>query len=236
MTGSPITARSETQSPQTYPDIFHDFNERLWEPGGFHRPVAARKREWKTKTGKANFIPPTSLSTDIDIPQDQRDVVQLMTLRSNGQFNTTVYSYDDRFRGIYGSRHVVLMHQNDIDRFDLKEGQMISLTTAVDDGVERSVTGLQIVAYDIPRGMHRRLLPGMQPTDPALASREKGQGARRQVDTGQDTAARPVAHLGLIEPSPENRPYDLRSWTQPFRAFLKRRCGRPRRLPPARCR
>src|SRR5205823_10331331 len=22
----------------TYPDIFHDFNARLWEPGGFHRP------------------------------------------------------------------------------------------------------------------------------------------------------------------------------------------------------
>ena len=57
-------------------------------------------------------------------------MVQLMTLRSNGQFNTTMYNYDDRFRGIYGSRHVVLMHQNDIDRFDLKEGEMVAL----DDG------------------------------------------------------------------------------------------------------
>jgi anaerobic selenocysteine-containing dehydrogenase len=51
--------------------------------------------------------------------------VQLMTLRSNGQFNTTVYSYDDRFRGVYGSRHVVLMHRNDIDRFRLKEGEKV---------------------------------------------------------------------------------------------------------------
>jgi molybdopterin-dependent oxidoreductase alpha subunit len=151
---------------QTYPEIFYDFNGRLWEPGGFHRPVAARKREWKTKTGKANFIPPTSLSTDIDIPPEQRDVVQLMTLRSNGQFNTTVYSYDDRFRGVYGSRHIVLMHQNDIDRFDLKEGQTVSLTTAVDDGVERSVAGLQIVAYDIPEGCVAGYYPECNPLIP----------------------------------------------------------------------
>jgi molybdopterin-dependent oxidoreductase alpha subunit len=40
---------------QVYPEIFHDFNARLWEPGGFHRPIGARKREWKTNTGKANF-------------------------------------------------------------------------------------------------------------------------------------------------------------------------------------
>jgi molybdopterin-dependent oxidoreductase alpha subunit len=137
---------------ETYPDIFHDFNARMWQPGGFHRPLGARKRVWNTETGKANFIAPKSLATDIDVPLDQRDVVQLITLRSNGQFNTTVYNYDDRFRGIYGSRHVVLMHRNDIDRFELKEGQLVDLTTAVDDGVERKVEGFRVVAYDIPEG------------------------------------------------------------------------------------
>jgi hypothetical protein len=35
-----------------------------------------------------------------DVPPEERDVVQLITLRSNGQFNTTVYNYDDRLRGI----------------------------------------------------------------------------------------------------------------------------------------
>lgn len=137
---------------ETYPDIFHDFNARMWQPGGFHRPLGARKRVWNTETGKANFIAPKSLATDIDVPLDQRDVVQLITLRSNGQFNTTVYNCDDRFRGIYGSRHVVLMHRNDIDRFELKEGQLVDLTTAVDDGVERKVEGFRVVAYDIPEG------------------------------------------------------------------------------------
>ncbi|MGY4445587.1 anaerobic selenocysteine-containing dehydrogenase [Bradyrhizobium sp. i1.3.1] len=63
---------------------------------------------------------PTSLVTDIDTPPETRDVVQLITLRSNGQFNTTIYNYDDRLR-IYGSPLVVLMHRNDIERWGLKE-------------------------------------------------------------------------------------------------------------------
>jgi anaerobic selenocysteine-containing dehydrogenase len=150
----------------TYPDIFHDFNARMWKPGGFHRPIAARKREWKTKTGKANFITPKSLAEDIDTPEDQRDVVQLITLRSNGQFNTTVYSYDDRFRGIYGSRHVVLMHRNDIDRFGLKEGDSVALKTAVNDGVDRQVDGLRVVAYDIPEGCIAGYYPECNPLLP----------------------------------------------------------------------
>jgi molybdopterin-dependent oxidoreductase alpha subunit len=157
----------------TYPDIFHDFNARLWKPGGFHRPIDARKRKWKTETGKANFIIPTSLSTDIDVPREQRDVVQLITLRSNGQFNTTVYNYDDRFRGIYGSRHVVLMHRNDIDRFGLAEGQTVTLTTAVDDGVERKVEGLQVVVYDIPEGCIAGYFPECNPLLPLWHYAEK---------------------------------------------------------------
>jgi molybdopterin-dependent oxidoreductase alpha subunit len=157
----------------TYPDIFHDFNDRLWKPGGFHRPIAARKRKWNTETGKANFIVPTSLSTDIDVAPDQRDVVQLMTLRSNGQFNTTVYNYDDRFRGIYGSRHVVMMHRNDIDRFGLTEGQAVTLTTAVDDGVERKVTGLQVVEYNIPEGCIGGYYPECNPLLPLWHYAEK---------------------------------------------------------------
>ena len=157
----------------TYPDIFHDFNARMWTPGGFHRPLGARHREWKTKTGKANFIVAKSLADDIDTPEDQRDIVQLITLRANGQFNTTIYNYDDRFRGIYGSRHVVLMHQNDIDRFGLKEGDLVALKTAVDDGVYRKVAGLRVVAYDIPEGCIAGYYPECNPLLPLWHHEEK---------------------------------------------------------------
>lgn len=157
----------------TYPDIFHDFNARMWTPGGFHRPLAARERKWKTKTGKANFIVPGSLSTDIDVDPEARDVVQLITLRSNGQFNTTIYNYDDRFRGIYGSRQVVLMHRNDIERLGLKEGCAVTLATAADDGVDRRVTGLRVVAYDIPEGCIAGYYPECNPLLPLWHHEEK---------------------------------------------------------------
>ncbi|MCC8981463.1 FdhF/YdeP family oxidoreductase [Bradyrhizobium acaciae] len=150
----------------TYPDIFHDFNARLWQPGGFHRPLAARKRQWKTKTGKANFIVPVSLASDPKTETKDPDVVQLITLRSNGQFNTTIYSYDDRFRGIHGSRHVVLMHPGDIERFALKEGALVTLATAANDGVMREVAGLRIVAYDIPQGCIAGYYPECNPLLP----------------------------------------------------------------------
>jgi molybdopterin-dependent oxidoreductase alpha subunit len=157
----------------TYPDIFHDFNKRMWQPGGFHRPLAARHRKWNTKTGKANFIVPKSLASDIDTSPEARDVVQLITLRSNGQFNTTVYSYDDRFRGIFGSRHVVLMHGNDIDRFGLREGAVVTLSTAVDDGVDRKVGGLRVVRYDIPEGCIGGYYPECNPLIPLWHHEEK---------------------------------------------------------------
>ena len=76
----------------------------MFEPGGFHRPLAARQREWKTKTGKANFSVPPSLSEDPDTRDGPGDVLRLITLRCNDQFNTTIYGYDDRFRGVKGTR------------------------------------------------------------------------------------------------------------------------------------
>ncbi|HZT87149.1 MAG TPA: FdhF/YdeP family oxidoreductase [Stellaceae bacterium] len=137
---------------KTYPEDFHALNERMWQPGGFHRPLPARHREWKTKTGKANFIAPKSLEEDLAKQLTDPDVLRLITLRSNDQFNTTIYGYHDRFRGIHGTRMVILMHRNDIDRLHLREGDKVRLVTEADDGVNRQLEGLSVVAYDIPEG------------------------------------------------------------------------------------
>ena len=77
--------------------------------------------------GKANFIPPRSLSEDPDIPHTRAGVLMLITLRSNDQFNTTVYGLDDRLRGINGTRMVVLMNKADIEEHGLKDGDEIDL-------------------------------------------------------------------------------------------------------------
>jgi anaerobic selenocysteine-containing dehydrogenase len=72
-------------------------------------------------------------------------------MRADGQFNTTIYTEDDRFRGIQGSRYVVLMNPADMEAEGLKAGDTVTLSTEADDGVERSLSELQVVAYDIPR-------------------------------------------------------------------------------------
>jgi molybdopterin-dependent oxidoreductase alpha subunit len=154
---------------QTYPEMFTAFNTRMWEPGGFHRPLAARQRKWKTKTGKANFIAPKGFAGNIDTDAEHDDVFQLSTFRSQGQFNTTVYSDRDRFRGIYGTRMVLFMNRNDIDRLGIAEGDMVSLATdaaAAKDGVRRQVDGLIVHAYNIPEGCLGAYYPECNPLIP----------------------------------------------------------------------
>jgi molybdopterin-dependent oxidoreductase alpha subunit len=137
---------------ETYPDIFHDYERRMWEPGGFHRSLPARARVWKTPNGKANLVTPRSLDEDRDIAEGDHDVLRMITLRSNDQFNTTVYGYDDRFRGIRGTRMVVLMNRDDIARLGLSEGEIVTLRAAAEDGILRELAGLRVTQYDIPSG------------------------------------------------------------------------------------
>ena len=133
---------------RTYPDQFKDFNRRMFEPGGFARPLAARERKWKTPNGKANFTVPKSAFV---LPPEGDGIYELMTMRADGQFNTTIYNEDDRFRGISGSRYVVFMSPADMQSEGIKQGDTITLSTEADDGVERKLSELQVVPYDIPR-------------------------------------------------------------------------------------
>jgi len=145
-------SRIRASIAETYPEIFHDYERRMWKPGGFHRPLPARERVWKTKNGKANIVTPRGLDEDLDMPEVGHDVLRLITLRSNDQFNTTIYGYSDRFRGIYGTRMVVLMHRDDMGRLGFQEGEHVTLATSSKDGVKREMSGLRVTPYDIPVG------------------------------------------------------------------------------------
>jgi molybdopterin-dependent oxidoreductase alpha subunit len=158
---------------QTYPEMFRDFNARMFQPGGFHRPLAARHREWKTKTGKANFITPKSLAANVDTPTGQPGVFQLTTIRSQGQFNTTVYSNRDRFRGVSGTRMVLFMNPADIARSGLREGETVGLATAIEESTRRHVDGFIVHAYNIPEGCLAGYYPECNPLVP-LAHHAKG--------------------------------------------------------------
>jgi anaerobic selenocysteine-containing dehydrogenase len=95
-------------------------------------------------------------------------VLRLFTLRSNGQFNTTIYSHDDRFRGIYGTRRVILLHRDDMQRLGLADGDRVTVTCAAarDGEAPRQVPGLRVTPYDVPKGACAGYYPECNPLVP----------------------------------------------------------------------
>ncbi|MGY4513525.1 molybdopterin-dependent oxidoreductase alpha subunit [Bradyrhizobium sp. USDA 3650] len=152
------------QIAETYPDEFYDFNARMFTPGGFYRGNSARERIWKTESGKAEFtVPDTLSSTGFD---DAPGRYRLLTMRSNDQFNTTIYGYSDRLRGIEGTRDVLLISPEEIARAGLKEGQMVSLVSDAGDGIHREVGPLKVTPFGLPDGCVGAYYPEMNPLIP----------------------------------------------------------------------
>ncbi|HEX7932574.1 MAG TPA: FdhF/YdeP family oxidoreductase [Paraburkholderia sp.] len=132
---------------------FERYNERIREPGGFRLYNAASARRWDTPEGRARFIAHKGVMED---PRaDRSDALLLATIRSHDQYNTTIYSFNDRYRGITGRRDVVFVNEEDLDARGLQHGDLVDLEaieTTVSVGGSRRLCGLTAVAYDIPRG------------------------------------------------------------------------------------
>ena len=133
-----------------YPDKFANFNRQLFTPGGFWKGNPASHRKWETKSGRAEFNVPRALNSRGFAEKEGR--LSLVTLRSNDQFNTTIYGYDDRFRGIKGTRQVVMMSKADQQRLGLSDGDIVALESDAEDGTSRVVEGLRVTDYDLPEG------------------------------------------------------------------------------------
>jgi anaerobic selenocysteine-containing dehydrogenase len=124
---------------------FDDYNRRVHQPGGFYLPNAARDRVFNTASGKAQF-------TVHELPQHDLapDQFLMMTIRSLDQFNTSVYSLNDRYRGISNGRRVVFLHEADIAAAGLQPRQVVDLLSHF-EGEVRIARRFVIVPYDIPR-------------------------------------------------------------------------------------
>jgi molybdopterin-dependent oxidoreductase alpha subunit len=124
---------------------FENYNERVRRPGGFYLPNPIRKREFKTKDGKAHFT--VHPLREIKLGPDQ---FLMMTMRSHDQFNTTIYGLDDRYRGIHNGRRVVFLNQQDIHLLGLENADLVDLISHF-NGEERVARSFRIVPYSIPR-------------------------------------------------------------------------------------
>lgn len=123
---------------------FENFNTRI-KQDIFYLPNPARKREFKTATGKANFYAHP-------LPQHnlQAGQLMLMTVRSHDQFNTTIYGLDDRYRGIHGGRRVIFVNRDDLAELGIPKDAKVDITSHF-EGEQRTAKAFQVVPYDIPR-------------------------------------------------------------------------------------
>ena len=128
-------------------DGFEDFNRRARLPLGFRIRQPARERVFLTASGHAEFSTPPI--PDV-VPPPGR--LTLSTVRSHDQWNTTIYSDDDRYRGLKNLRTALFMNAEDMRDRGLKEFDLIDITSFARDGSTRSVYGYRAVAYNTPRG------------------------------------------------------------------------------------
>ncbi len=134
---------------------FEDFNTRARHPHGFRIAQPARERVFQTPSGRAEFsLAP--LPDDVD-PGEGRLI--LTTVRSHDQFNTTIYSNDDRYRGLKGLRTVVFMNEDDMRDRGLEQFGLVDVTSFSRDGTERTVHGYRAVRYEIPTGCAAGYMP-----------------------------------------------------------------------------
>ena len=146
---------------------FENYNERIRKPGGFYLPHCNREGRFDTPETKAIF----SISNFIK-PDLNADELIMMTIRSHDQFNTTIYGLDDRYRGIYNERRVILMNKNDIKRSGLKDGDIADLYN-FEGGKERIARKFVVVEYPIPENCAATYFPETNVLVPITSVAEK---------------------------------------------------------------
>jgi molybdopterin-dependent oxidoreductase alpha subunit len=127
---------------------YEDYNERVRRTGGFVLPHGPRdSRTFPTATGKAMLT-----VNDLESVQAPPGRLLLQTIRSHDQFNTTVYSQNDRYRGVKNGRRVVFVNQEDLAEQGIADGELVDIHSEWDDGVDRIAENFRVISYPTARG------------------------------------------------------------------------------------
>jgi formate dehydrogenase major subunit len=134
---------------------FDDYSRRAASKEGFVLPNGPRdSRTFATKTGKAMIT-----VNELEHVERPEGTLLLQTLRSHDQYNTTIYSLNDRYRGIKKGRHVVFVNPDDLVELGLQDGDRVDVATVWDDDVERVLRDYRVVAYPSARGCAAAYFP-----------------------------------------------------------------------------
>ena len=134
---------------------FERFNDDVRTKGGFVLPNGPRdSRTWPTSSGLAHLT--VNELERIECPPGR---LILQTLRSHDQFNTTVYSLDDRYRGVRKGRDVVFVNPDDLDRLGLADGDRVDVVSEWPGEPDRRLPGQRVIAYPTARGCAAAYFP-----------------------------------------------------------------------------
>ncbi|SIS19381.1 FdhF/YdeP family oxidoreductase [Williamsia sterculiae] len=137
---------------------FEGFNHLIRDNHlGFRIPQPARERDFRTESGRAEF----SLAPLPKIIPDDPEVLVLQTMRSHDQWNTTIYSNNDRYRGVKNLRELIFMNTDDMADRGIDEGEFVDIACTSVDGSVRSVSRYRAVGYNTPRGSAAGYMPEM---------------------------------------------------------------------------
>ena len=140
---------------------FEEFNDRLIEEGSIELPHSVRDDlRFANEGGKALFTVHA-----IEPPDVPEGCYLMMTIRSHDQFNTTIYSQNDRYRGVSESRLVVFMNPDDAQRAGLNAASKVSITSH-HGAAMRTMHGFSVVPYRIPLGCLATYYPETNPLIP----------------------------------------------------------------------
>ncbi|MFE0729881.1 FdhF/YdeP family oxidoreductase [Streptomyces antibioticus] len=137
-------------------DGFEDCNRRVRLPLGFRIKQPARELVFRTPSGLAEF----SAAPLPDVVPEP-GTLALGTMRSHDQWNTTIYSDNDRYRGVKNLRTLVFMNQDDMRDRAIAEFDPVDIVSTAKDGSERRLDGCLAIPYDIPRGCAAGYMPEM---------------------------------------------------------------------------
>ncbi len=141
---------------------FDSFNERLHRDKEFILPHGPRdSRTFDTPTGKAMIT-----VNDLEYIECPPGRLLLQSMRAHDQFNTTIYSLDDRYRGIKKSRKVIFVHPDDLALLGIKDGELVDVHSEFTDNVDRVVHEFKAVAYPTARGCAATYFPEGNPLVP----------------------------------------------------------------------
>jgi anaerobic selenocysteine-containing dehydrogenase len=90
-------------------------------------------------------------------------------MRGHDQYNTTIYSNSDRYRGVFGQRDVVFLNKSELEKRGLEDGDRVDLITLSTDGFERRVRNFRVIGYSFPDGCCAAYYPETNPLVPLYA-------------------------------------------------------------------